>query len=238
MNPPKTRLKSKEEIALAYKSEPWWYDVRGFFILTLAYNSTLPGQMRVFGPNFGARHLELACGTGTLLELLLRWRSWKKLPKVQVVGVDYAEPMLAGARHRFKGKTGFEFLHADAADMPFSEGEFDTVNIANAIHCLPDVDGGLRETFRVLKPDGTLAANALLYPRGVWPFKGIAQSINDWGIRKGILYTPYTEADVRKRVLAAGFELVTDSVSGNCYNVVARKPAAAVKVEGAAAVDA
>ena len=228
MKPPEARLKSKDEIALAYRSEPWWYDVRGFFILTLAYNSTLPGQMRVFGPNFGPRHLELACGTGTLLELLLRWRSWKKMPKVHVVGVDYAEPMLAGARHRFRGKAGFEFLHADAADMPFGEGEFNTVNIANAIHCLPDVDGGLRETFRVLKPGGTLAANALLYPRGPWPFKTIAKSINDWGIRKGILYTPYEEADVRRRVLAAGFEMVTDSVSGNCYNVLARKPAAPV----------
>ena len=32
--------KSAEEIAEAYKSEPWWYDVRGFFILTFAYNST------------------------------------------------------------------------------------------------------------------------------------------------------------------------------------------------------
>ena len=28
--------KSREEIALAYKSEPWWYDLRGFFILTFA----------------------------------------------------------------------------------------------------------------------------------------------------------------------------------------------------------
>jgi len=220
--------KTKEEIALAYKSEPWWYDVRGFFILTFAYNSTLPGQMRVFGPNFGPRHLELACGTGTLLELLLRWRRWKKLPAVQVVGVDYAEPMLAGARHRFRGQPGFEFLHADAADMPFEAASFDTINIANAIHCLPDVDGGLREAFRVLKPGGTLAANALLYPRGPWPFRGIAQWINDWGIRKGILYTPYEEADVRRRVLAAGFQIESDEVSGNCYNVLARKPVAPV----------
>jgi ubiquinone/menaquinone biosynthesis C-methylase UbiE len=217
--------KTREEIAVAYKSEPWWYDVRGFFILTFAYNSTLPAQLRLFGPNFGPRHLEVACGTGTLLELMLHWRRWKKLPKVNVTGVDYAEPMLAGARHRFRGKPGLEFLHADAAEMPFADADFDTANIANAIHCLPDVDGSLRDMLRVLKPGGTLAANVLLFPRGPGLLRGIAERINAWGIRKGILYTPYQRDDIRQRVLAAGFEIVSDSVSGNCYNVLARRPA-------------
>ena len=83
--------KTRDEIAAAYKSEPWWYDVRGFFILTFAYNSTLGQQLRFFGANFGPRHIEVACGTGTLLELILRWRRWKKLPPTQIVGIDYAE---------------------------------------------------------------------------------------------------------------------------------------------------
>jgi hypothetical protein len=45
--------KSSDEIAQAYRSEPWWYDVRGMFILTFAYNSTLGHQLRFFGPNYG-----------------------------------------------------------------------------------------------------------------------------------------------------------------------------------------
>ncbi len=60
--------KSRDEIAAAYASPPWWYDVRGFFILTFAYNSTIGRQLRFFGANFGPRHLEVACGTGTLLQ--------------------------------------------------------------------------------------------------------------------------------------------------------------------------
>jgi ubiquinone/menaquinone biosynthesis C-methylase UbiE len=216
--------KTREQIAEAYKSEPWWYDVRGFFILTFAYNSTLPAQLAFFGPNFGPRHLELACGTGTLLELFLKWRRWKKLPAVEIVGVDYAESMLAGAIHRFRGQPGLRFLHADAAEMPLEEGSFDTCNIANAIHCLPDVDGGLRGMFRVLKPGGTLAANVLLHPRGVWPLRQIATAINRWGVNKGILYTTYEREDIRRRILAAGFEIVRERVGGNCYDVLARKP--------------
>ncbi len=216
--------KTRDEIAEAYSSEPWWYDIRGFMILTFAYNSTLGTQLRFFGTNFGSDHLELACGTGTLLQMVLRWRKRRKLPRVHVVGVDYAESMLAGAKHRFAGNPDVELRHGDAAELPYPDGTFDSANIANSVHCFPDVDGALRGTFRVLKPGGTLAANVLLYPRGRWPFKSIADRINRWGMRKGILYTPYHREAIRARILAAGFEIASENTSGNCYNVLARKP--------------
>ena len=226
--PASIRSKTRDEIAKAYKSEPWWYDVRGFFILTFAYNSSLGAMMRQFGPNVGPRHIEIAIGSGTLFEMLLKWRRRRKLPQGQVVGIDYAESMLAGAMRRFAGHPEIDLQLADAADVPFETNAFDTANIANSVHCLPDVDGALREVARVLKPGGTFAANVLLFPRGGWPLGHIAQRINDWGIRKGILYTPFRLDDIRRRVLAAGLQIVADDVSGNCYNVLARKPQASV----------
>jgi len=216
--------KTRDEIAEAYRSEPWWYDVRGFCILTFAYNDTLPSQVRFFGANFGAKHLEVACGTGTLLDLVLKWRRWKRLPAVNIVGIDYADKMLAGARWRFRHQTDLAFQHADAAALPFADNTFDTANIANAVHCFPDVDGALKDVCRTLKPGGMLAANVLLYPRTVWPFGRVAQAINDWGIRKGILYTPYKHADFRERILRAGFLIRSDEITGNCCNVLAIKP--------------
>jgi ubiquinone/menaquinone biosynthesis C-methylase UbiE len=216
--------KSRDEIAAAYDSPPWWYDARGFLILTFAYNSTLGRQLRFFGPNFGPEHLELACGTGTLLELVLRWRKWKRLSEGRIVGVDYAESMLAGAKRRFAAHSNIELVHADAADLPYPEASFDTANIANSLHCFPNVGAALREVFRVLRPGGTLAANVLVYPRGVWPLKAIAERINRWGMRKGILTTPYRVNDIRERILAAGFQPVSEAISGNCYEVMVRKP--------------
>jgi ubiquinone/menaquinone biosynthesis C-methylase UbiE len=218
--------KTRDEIAQAYSSEPWWYDIRGFFILTFAYNSTLGAQLRFFAPHMGQNHIEIACGTGTLLEWFLRWRRWKKLPSVKITGIDYAESMLAGAKYRFAGNDQITIQHADAARLPFPEGAFDTANIANSVHCFPAVDDAFRDILRVLKPGGTLAANVLLYPRGIQPLKWIAEKINTWGIRKGILYTPYEEQDIRRRLVAAGFEIVTEHTAGNTYNVVARKPIA------------
>lgn len=218
------RAKTRDEIAEAYKSPPWWYDARGFLILTFAYNSTLGAQIRFFGRNMGARHLEIGCGTGTLLEMAIKWRRRRKLPESEVVGVDYAESMLAGARHRFARDESVTVKHADAAELPFADGEFDTANIANSVHCFPDVDGAIHEAFRVLKPGGTLAANVLLYPRTPQPLKAIAERINRWGMRKGILHTPYEARDILSRFTRAGFQVLDSSVSGNCYNLMLKKP--------------
>ncbi|OZG73414.1 SAM-dependent methyltransferase [Hahella sp. CCB-MM4] len=216
--------KTRDEIAEAYSSPPWWYDIRGFFILTFAYNSTIWAQLRFFAPNFGNNHLEVACGTGTLLEMILRWRKYKKMPTSNIVGIDYAESMLAGAIKRFKDNPDVTLKHADAAELPYPDNFFDTANIANSIHCFPSIEGSLKDILRVLKPGGTLACNVLLYPRTPWPFNRIAQRINDWGIKKGILYTPYHKDELKDKLLEAGYEVTYENISGNCYDVVCRKP--------------
>ncbi len=228
----KISTKTKEEIAAAYSSSPWWYDVRGFLILTFAYRSTLWAQVGFFGRNIRGRHLEVAIGTGTLYEFIHRWRRWKKLPEASVAGIDYALPMLAGAQRRFAKTPGIELQHADVAALPYDDNSFDSANIANAVHCFPDVDAGLRDVFRVLKPEGRLAANVLLYPRGPRPLRWLAQKIDDWGIRKGILYTPYEQTDIRQRLQDAGFSIDFEQVSGNTYNVAATKPVALADAVG------
>lgn len=216
--------KSREEIAQAYSSPPWWYDVRGFLILTFAYRSTLWAQLRLFGSNMGPYHLEAAIGSGTLLDMVLKWRKRQGLPAVQVAGFDYAESMLAGAIRRFAGNPVIELEHADIGALPYPDDSFDSANIANAVHCFPDPAAGFREVFRVLKPGKHLAANVLLHARGPQPLRTIANRINEWGMRKGILFSPYEADEIRDLLRATGFEIVDEHCSGNTYNVIARKP--------------
>jgi ubiquinone/menaquinone biosynthesis C-methylase UbiE len=218
------RGNGREKIAEAYSSEPWWYDLRGFLILTFAYRSTLWSQVRLFGNNIAVHHLEVAIGSGTLFDIMLKWRKWKKMPKAQCVGIDYAERMLAGARHRFADRPEIELQHGDVAELPFADDTFDSANIANAVHCFPDVDTAFRQVLRVLKPGAHLAANVLLYPRGPQPLRWIADRINTWGMRKGILFSPYEAGDIRRRMLDAGFSIEREEISGNTYNVVVSKP--------------
>lgn len=213
-----------QKIEKAYDSPPWWYDIRGFFILTFSYRSTLGFQIKFFGKNIKANHLEVAIGTGTLFGMILNWCKRKKMPLQKICGIDYAEPMLQGARERFKNNSNVQLAKVDVTRMPFNSNSFDSVNIANSVHCFPEVDKAFKEIFRVLKPDGTLAMNVLLYPRGIWPLKNIAERINNWGMKKGILFTPYEHHDIIQKMQQAGFEVVTEQISGNALNLLVKKP--------------
>ncbi len=217
---------SLEKLERAYDSPPWWYDVRGFMILCFSYRSTLWEQVGFFSANMGAKHLEAAIGTATLFSMIRRWRALRGLPETHTVGFDYAEPMLAGARHRLGHASDLTLQRADVAHLDLPDDTFDSANIANAVHCFPDVEAGLVELHRVLKPSATLALNALLEPVGWAPFRWLANRINAWGIRKGILHAVFTEASVHEHLRQAGFEISHSHRSGNTLNVIARKQAA------------
>ena len=82
------------------------------------------------------RILDLATGTGDLA-LMLKERA----PGAEVVGADFAPPMLAIARRKAEAR-GLEvrFLEADALALPFPDGAFDAVTIAFGFRNFADYD--------------------------------------------------------------------------------------------------
>lgn len=212
-----------EKIDEAYSSEAWWYDVRGFLILTFAYRTTLWTQVKFFADHMGEKHLEAAIGTGTLFDIILKWRRWENKTEVNIVGFDYAERMLAGAKKRFRKEKRISLLRADAARIPLEDDIFDTATIANAVHCLPDVAGSFQEFYRILKTDGTLSGNCLLEPKGQGLLDRVARGINTWGTKKGILHRPYQATEIIELLKSVGFKLEKQEITGNCLNFVAKK---------------
>ncbi len=96
--------------------------------------------------------LDVACGTGDLsLELF-------DTINAQVVGTDFCRPMLdIAAKKIAKSQSGIPLIEGDALRLPFLDRSFDGVTIAFGLRNLSDVEGGLTELLRVLKPGGSLA---------------------------------------------------------------------------------
>jgi demethylmenaquinone methyltransferase/2-methoxy-6-polyprenyl-1,4-benzoquinol methylase len=100
----------------------------------------------------GDSALDICCGTGDLaLEL-----SGRVSPGGHVVGCDFSEPMLDLAREKAaqRGAPGVRFEWADALQLPYDGERFDAVTVGFGVRNLADLDRGLREMARVLKPGG------------------------------------------------------------------------------------
>jgi SAM-dependent methyltransferase len=97
-------------------------------------------------PPPGRRTLELGCGEGRVCRDLAERGH-------RVVGLDTAPSLLAAARD---ADPGGEYVLADAAAVPFGDGEFDLVVAYNSLMDIEDMPAAVREAARVLEPGGRL----------------------------------------------------------------------------------
>lgn len=100
----------------------------------------------------GDRALDLCCGTGDITFALAK-------AGANATGLDFSEAMLEVAMEKSERlspdrKTGIQFVHGDAQQIPFPENSFDVVTIGYGLRNLADLDAGLRDMWRVTKPGG------------------------------------------------------------------------------------
>lgn len=106
------------------------------------------------------RILDIGCGTA---DLSLSFSSLGP-----VVGCDFCEPMLqVGAKKlsRIDHRQPVYLLSADALELPFADASFDIVASAFVLRNLADIDRGLGEMRRVLRPGGVVGVLEFGMPR-------------------------------------------------------------------------
>jgi demethylmenaquinone methyltransferase/2-methoxy-6-polyprenyl-1,4-benzoquinol methylase len=106
------------------------------------------GLLKPFHPK---RILDIATGTGDLAIAALR------LEPTEVVGVDIAEEMIRLGREKLrrKGLDGvIKLQHGNAKELPFPSTSFDAVMVAFGVRNFENLEVGLSEMYRVLKPQG------------------------------------------------------------------------------------
>jgi demethylmenaquinone methyltransferase/2-methoxy-6-polyprenyl-1,4-benzoquinol methylase len=107
----------------------------------------------------GGRALDVATGTGDLaLEL-----AGRVAPGGEVVGVDFSEKMLELARAKAGGRVRFESGNALALD--YADDEFDAATVGFGARNFSDLDRGLTEMARVVRPGGRVVVLEITTPR-------------------------------------------------------------------------
>ena len=112
----------------------------------------------------GDRVLDACCGTGDLA-IGARARG------AEVVGLDFSERMLERARLK---EPAIEWVRGDVLSLPFDDASFDAATVGFGVRNVDDLEAGLRELRRVLRPGGKLGILELTTPRGpLAPFYGV-----------------------------------------------------------------
>jgi demethylmenaquinone methyltransferase / 2-methoxy-6-polyprenyl-1,4-benzoquinol methylase len=140
----------------------------------------------------GDRVLDACCGTGDLALAA-------SAAGGRVTGLDFSERMLERARRK---DGAVEWVRGDLLALPFAEASFDAATVGFGVRNVEELDAGLSELARVVRPGGRLGCLEITRPRGLlrpffrlW-FDGIVPLVGKV-LPGGAAYT-YLPASVRR----------------------------------------
>ena len=142
----------KEQVALMFNNISHNYDLLNRILsggIDIYWRKKAIGFLKADQPKF---MLDIATGTGDFaLEAL------KKLHPDKIIGVDISEGMLAMGKEKI-AKLGLSnkimLQVADSEKLPFENNTFDAITVSFGVRNFENLEKGLSDMFRVLKPNG------------------------------------------------------------------------------------
>ena len=157
----------KDQVAKMFDNISGNYDFLNHFLslgIDITWRKKAIKQLKSIAPK---EILDVATGTGDFaIEAL-------KLNPDKVVGVDISEGMLEVGRTKMKEKKldgRIELLYGDSENLPFEENKFDAVIVAFGVRNFENLENGLAEMLRVVRPGGKVVVLEFSKPRE-FPFK-------------------------------------------------------------------
>jgi demethylmenaquinone methyltransferase/2-methoxy-6-polyprenyl-1,4-benzoquinol methylase len=152
----------KEQVRVMFDNIAHKYDFLNHFLsagIDIGWRKKLVKMINKHQPQ---HTLDVATGTADLAIALA------KKTKTPIIGIDISNGMLDIGREKLK-KLNLDqqivLQQADSENLPFNDNVFDAVMIAFGVRNFENLDKGLAEMNRVLKPGGMLAVLEFSRPR-------------------------------------------------------------------------
>jgi demethylmenaquinone methyltransferase/2-methoxy-6-polyprenyl-1,4-benzoquinol methylase len=162
-------LGKKEQVRKMFNSIAPRYDFLNrllSFRIDVLWRRKAVKMAKLFSP---AAILDVGTGTGDFAI------EFAKLSPKKITGIDIAEVMLQLGREKVKHKkldSLIEFKEADCENLPFADNSYDIASSAFGVRNFENLEKGLSEMLRVLKPGGHILILEASDPENM-PFKGL-----------------------------------------------------------------
>jgi demethylmenaquinone methyltransferase/2-methoxy-6-polyprenyl-1,4-benzoquinol methylase len=149
-----SNLEKKQQVAKMFDSICGQYDFLNRFLsagIDIRWRKKALAQLKDLHPEV---LLDVATGTADVAMMACRILRPKK-----VVGIDISEGMLEEGRKKISGAGLGEVIqlqYGDSETIDFAPGTFDAVTVAFGVRNFQNLEKGLSEMLRVLKPGGKL----------------------------------------------------------------------------------
>ena len=158
----------KEQVAKMFDSISWRYDLLNHLLslnVDVYWRKRAMRELKALKPRL---ILDVATGTGDLAIQAI-----KSLDPEKVIGVDISTGMMDIGRKKIEQKglsKKIELRKGDSENLPFEENKFDAVICAFGVRNFENLEKGLTDMYRVMKPGSKLVVLEFSKPDR-FPFK-------------------------------------------------------------------
>jgi demethylmenaquinone methyltransferase / 2-methoxy-6-polyprenyl-1,4-benzoquinol methylase len=163
-------LEKKDQVAEMFNDISGKYDFMNRFLSAgtdVGWRKKAIAELKSLHPQ---NMLDVATGTGDMAIL-----TYDILKPSRITGIDISTGMLEVGRKKIadKGLGGhIELLTGDSETIIFGDNTFDAITVAFGVRNFQNLEKGLKEMLRVLKPGGKLVILEFSRPKNIF-FKGI-----------------------------------------------------------------
>jgi len=156
-------LSKKAQVAQMFDNISEKYDFLNHFLSMGIDVSWRKKVVKIIGKQNPDSILDIATGTGDLAIMM------SELNAKKIIGLDLSEGMLAVGKEKVTAKkldNLINMIQGDSENLPFNDNYFDAITVAFGVRNFENLDKGLSEILRVLKPNGKLVVLEFSKPQG------------------------------------------------------------------------